>query len=194
MTRRAFRAIVFARVYAERRTLVYACVASIVAGFVQPHGIAGPIFFCSLLGIIAALAQGPGRHPHLDLCEASAPFFGRELARAKAVVPCLVAVLATTAYWGAQLLGGAAARPEALVVALVAVTASTLVALGATIRAGWPQTLYLLLAAATSATAYAIGAYANSPTGELAFCALTSFLALRQYGEALARFDPVGAA
>ena len=40
----------------------------------------------------------PGRFPHLDLCEQGAPLFGRELARARALVPCIIVVLATFAY------------------------------------------------------------------------------------------------
>ena len=69
---------------------------------IQPAGIAAPLFLCSLLGIALALAQSPGLHPHLDRCEQSAPLFGRELARAKALVPCVAAALAALVYAGAQ--------------------------------------------------------------------------------------------
>jgi hypothetical protein len=33
--------------------------------------------------------------------------------------------------------------------------------------------------------------WAHSLLGELAFCAVAAFVGLRQYGEALARYDPV---
>ena len=66
-----------------------------------------------------------------------------------------------------------------------------MVAMCATLREGAPRAFYVALACATSAGAALIAGVAASPAGELAYCALTSFLALRQYGEALARFDPV---
>jgi hypothetical protein len=73
---------------------------------------------------------------------------------------------------------------------LAAVIASTLIALSATIRRGYARALYVLLAAAASGAAYALAVGARSIPGELAFCAIVSFFALRQYGEALARYDP----
>jgi hypothetical protein len=157
----------------------------------QPHGLAGPIFFCALLGVSIALVQGPGRHRHLDLCEQGAPLFGRELARAKALTPCIAVTFAALAYWGAQIASGVAVTPISFVLALAAVLASTLVALSATIRTGSARALYVALACASAAIAYAFAAFVSYVAIELAFCALVSFLALRQYGEALARYDPV---
>ena len=192
MSRRATIAIVDARVRAERRTLVYACAAAAVVGFVAPHGLAGPVFFCSLLGIVIALVQSPGRFPHLDLCEQSAPLFGRQLARAKALVPCVGAVLATLAYVSAAVVAGLRAIPVTLLVTIAAVIPSTLTALSATIRTGPSRLLYIVMATAASVIAFALAAMAGSIPGELGFAVLASFLALRQYGEALARYDPVG--
>ncbi len=192
MTPRAFHAIVEARLRAQRRPAVVACAAASLVGFLQPHGVEGPLFFGSLLGIVVATFQGPGRHPHLDLCEQSAPLFGRELARAKALVPCVLAALATVAYCaGAAAGGGQGDVALRLAIALPAVIAATLTALSATIRYGPSRLLYVVLAVATSGAAYAIAVAGDSLAGELAFCALVAFLALRQYGEALARFDPV---
>ena len=225
MTNRALAAIVRTRLRSERRTIIYACAAAVIVGFIQPHGIAaitdpldadlatrsvwlaGPMFFCSSIGIIVALLQGPGRHPHLDLCEQSAPLFGRELARAKALVPCIVSTLAAGAYWLAQWVSGFGAPPAFFILALASVLASSLVALNATIRHGAARTLYIGLACATTVIAYLLAVYAdafnvhfargfshyNDATGvvtELAFCAITGFIALRQYGESLARHDP----
>jgi hypothetical protein len=153
--------------------------------------LAAPLFLCSLLGIALALAQSPGLHLHLDQCEQSAPLFGRELARAKALVPCAAAVLAGLCYAGGQLVRGAPAVGLTLLIALAAVIACTLVALSATTRRGAARTLYVLLAAAASVSAYALVAAAHSLPGELAFCALVAFFALRQYGETLARYDPI---
>jgi hypothetical protein len=188
---RAWLAIASTRLMAERRTIAYAVVAAVVVAFVQPSGLAAPLFFCGLLGVTVALTQGPGRHRHLDLCEESAPLYGRELARAKSLAPCAVAVLVTLAYWGAQWLAGFPASLPAFTSALAAVIACTLVALSATIRSGSSRLLYLALACATAAIAFALAFYARSVIAEISFCAIVAPIALRQYGEALARYDPV---
>ncbi len=219
MTRRALTAIVTSRLYGERRATALACATAAIVGFIQPHGVApitdpltadvatrsvwlaGPVFFCSAVGIALALAQGPGRHPFLDVSERSAPLFGRELARAKALAAALCAALAALVYWFAQFLTGFAAPPTFFVLALASVVASTLVALNATLRTRTQRLLYIALAFATSAIAYLLAVYADAAfthTGdaigvatELIFCAIAGFIALRQYGEALARSDAV---
>ncbi|MBV8637620.1 MAG: hypothetical protein JO322_06000 [Candidatus Eremiobacteraeota bacterium] len=219
MTGRALAAIVTSRLHGERRTTAFACVTAAIVGFIQPHGVtavadpltadvatrsvwlAGPIFFCTAIGIALALAQGPGRHPYLDIGERSAPLFGRELARAKAIAPTLTATVAALFYWFAQFLSGFAAPPTFFILALASVLASTLVALNATLRSGGRRLLYVLLAFVTSAIAYVLAVYADSAASragdvlgvatELVFCAIVGFIALRQYGEALARSDVV---
>ena len=219
MTLRALRAIVWARLSAERRTVTVACATAALVAFIQPHGImtvtdplgadlatrsvwlAGPMFFCSAIGVAVAVMQGPGRHPMLDLSEESAPLFGRELARAKAVAPVMVSFLAAFVYWFAQFLSGFAAPPAFFVLVLFCVGASTLVALNATIRTGAARWLYVALACATAFIGYVLAVYSDAvvthvgdATGvasEMAFCALVAFVALRQYGEALARHDAI---
>jgi hypothetical protein len=217
VTLRAVRAVVTTRLHADRRALFFTCAASAVVGFVQPHGIAriadplsadlatrtvwlaGPMFFCSTIGIAIASLQGPGRHPYLDLCERSAPLFGRELARAKALVPALAAILTTLVYWAAQWVTGFAAPPAFYALALACVLASVLVALNGTLRTGGGRWLYAGLAFGTCALAYVLAVYADAATtkrgdaigvaSELAFCITAGFVALRQYGETIARFD-----
>jgi hypothetical protein len=191
MTPRAFTAVVAARLYEQRRIVLYACAAAVVVGLLQPREAAGPVMFCSFLGILMALGQSPGRYPHLDRCEQSAPLFGRELARAKALVPCVAAALATGGYAAAAFIRGAPDTALTLPIALAAVIAATLTALSATLRIGSSRAFYLLLAAAAGATAYALAVTAHSLLAEFGFCAIASFFALRQYGEALARFDPI---
>jgi hypothetical protein len=188
---RALTAVVAARLYVQRRIVLYSFVAALIVGSLQPQGAVGPILFCSLLGIIAALAQSPGRSPHLDRCEQSAPLYGRELARAKALVPCVAAGLGALVYAGAALARGAFDAPLTFAITLAAVVASTLVALSATLRQGSSRGLYVLLACTASAIAYALGVVLHVFAAELAFCVLVSFFALRQYGEALARYDPI---
>ncbi len=191
MTLRALTALVAARLYEQRRIVLYACAAALVVGLLQPREAAGPVMFCSFVGILMALAQSPGRYPHLDRCEQSAPLFGRELARAKALVPCIAATLATMAYAAAALLRGAPNAATTLAIAFAAVIATTLIALSASLRLRGSRALYVLLAAVAGATAYALAVAAHSLLAELGFCALASFIALRQYGEALARYDPI---
>ena len=217
MTRRTLVAIVTSRLRGERRTTAFACITAAIVGFIQPHGVseiadpltadlatrsvwlAGPVFFCSAIGIAVALVQGPGRHAYLDIAERSAPLFGRELARAKAVAPAFTATIAALCYWFAQFLSGFAAPPTFFILALASVLASTLVALNATLRHGSGRLLYIALAFATSAIAYTLAVYSDSVVSragdavgvaaELMFCAVVGFIALRQYGEALARSD-----
>ena len=184
-------AVLRARLYAQRRVVFYACVAAFVAGFAQPDGLAAPLFLCSLLGITTALAQSPGLHPHLDSCEQSAPLLGRHLARAKALVPCAAATVAVALYAAAQALHGMPNVPETFVFALTAALAATLIALSATIRRGAPRVLYIVLAAGVAAAAYALAVKAHSLLAEVLLCAIVAFLALRQYGETLGRYDPI---
>jgi hypothetical protein len=191
VTGRALVGVLRARLHAQRRIVFYSCVAAFVAGLVEPASIAAPLFLCSLLGIAMALTQSPGLHPHLDRCEQGAPLFGRELARAKALVPCVAAALGVFVYAGAQAVRGAPAVPLDFLAALAAVVAGTLTALSATIRRGPSRLLYITLAAATSGAAYVLLVAARSVFAELTFCAIVAFLALRQYGEALARYDPI---
>ena len=169
-----------------------ACAAALVAGSFAPPGPAAPVLFCTLLGIGLALVQSPGLHPHLDRCEQSAPLFGRELARAKALVPCVA-----RGARGVRLRrrrvderrgrrAGGVARQRC---------PPCWRARSSRFRRrsarGAARLLYVLLAVATSAAAYALAVAARSVLAELALCAIVAFLALRQYGEALARYDPI---
>ncbi len=190
MTARALAAILEARLYVSRRLVGYSCAFAVAVALVQPAGVVAAIFCCALVGIIIALDQSVGRHPHLDRCEASAPLFGRELARAKALIPCVAVLFATVLYALTQLARGSPDAPLTLLVVPPAVVAATLVALSATTRAGWKRALYVLLACATAVAAYALAILAGRIAAELALAAIVAFLALRQYGETLARYDP----
>jgi hypothetical protein len=180
-----------ARLYVSRRLVLYAWAVAVLVALVQPAGVTAPLFCCSLLAVAIALDQTPGRHPHLDRCEQSAPLFGRELARAKAVVPCLAGLIATIAYALVQVGRGSPDAGATLLVVSPAAVASALVALSATVRLGWTRVLYILLACATSAAAYALAVSQRLVLAEIVFCAIVAFAALRQYGETLARWDPL---
>jgi len=191
VTRRAFAGMLEARLYVSRRLVAYSWGCAVLVALAAPAGATVPLFLCSLVGIVIALDQTPGRHRHLDRCEQSAPLFGRELARAKALVPCIAATLATLLFAATQFARGTPDAPATLLVVPPAVIACTLTALSATTRRGATRALYVLLAFATTGGAYALAVVAHNYAAELAFCAIVAFLALRQYGETLARFDPI---
>lgn len=191
MTARALARMLEGRLYVSRRLVFYAGAVAALVALIRPEGVTAPLFCCSLLGIALALDQTPGRHAHLDRCEQSAPLFGRELARAKALVPCIAGLFATLIYAGIQLARGSRYAPLTLIVVSPAVVACTLTALSAAVRRGWTRLLYVLLAFAASVAAYALAVVAGRLWAEFAFCAIVAFFALRQYGETLARYDPI---
>lgn len=193
MTPLALRAIVGARLRAERRTLAFACASAAIVGYVATQSLAGSMFFCSTIGIAIALLQGPGRHAYLDTNERSAPLFGRELARAKALAPVISATIATLVYWVAQFASGFAAPAAFLALSVACVLAATIVALNATTHSGLGRAIALVLSAITVVAAFLIaksGGAIGTAT-ELVFCAIVGFIALRQYGESLARYEPL---
>lgn len=221
-----FAAIVGERLRRERRLIISVVAASVAASFIQPHvipphlsdpftveiatratWIAGPIAFLTIVGIIVAVVQrNVGRHRDLELCEQSAPLYGRNLARATAIVPCIVVTIAALAYWATQFATGLAAPPAFFILVLAAVNVTTLVSLSATLRRGFARYLYVALGAAVGVICFFLSTYVDAlrfqPVANhypdvlgilsaLGFCVLIGFVALRQYGEALARYDPV---
>jgi hypothetical protein len=221
-----FVAIVRERLRRERRLIVSVTAASVAAGLIQPHVIpphlsdpytveiatratwvGGPIAFLTIVGIIVAVVQrNIGRHRDLELCEQSAPLYGRNLARATALVPCIVVTIGALAYWAAQFATGLAAPPAFFLLVLAAVNVTTLVSLSATLRRGFARYLYVALGAAVGIICFFLSTYVDTlrfhPVANhypdvlgilsaLGFCTLIGFIALRQYGEALARYDPI---
>jgi hypothetical protein len=187
-------AIVRSRLQRELPILSIASAACALLAYLQRYDnadarTAGCIVFATLAGVACALLmRGFGRHRELDLCEQSAPLFGRELARATALVPCIIATAAVAAFW---LVTAFYAPPAASGVAVSALCAyaATLTAMCATVRTGWTRLFYVALAGCLSASGFML--MQTSTLLALLFCALAGFIALRQYGEALARYDPV---
>jgi hypothetical protein len=188
-------AIVTTRLSKERRVLLFAVAACALLAYLQRYDddwarLAGCLVFGTLIGIaIALLQRGAGRFRELELCEQSAPLFGRELARATAIVPCAIVTFALTAYW---IVSAVYARPPASAIALtiLAVYAGTLVALCAGVRSGAARVLYVAMACAVPALAFVLAVLAPGAPA-IVISAAAGFVALRQYGEALARYDPV---
>jgi hypothetical protein len=187
-------AIVTTRLRKELRILILAAAACALLAYLQRYDdaaaqLAGCLVFGTLTGVAVSLLQrGGGRFRELELCEQSAPLYGRELARATALVTCIVVTAAMLAYWAVASLY---VHPAAAAIALAACAsyAATLVAMSATVRSGLVRVLYIALACSISAAAFALMRW---PAGiALMFCIVSGFIALRQYGEALASYDPV---
>lgn len=188
-------AIVATRLAKERRVLLLATAACALLAFLQryddaPARVAGCLVFGTLIGVAVALLQrGAGRFRELELCEQSAPLYGRELARATAIVPCVIVTFALAAYWAVSALYSPL-QASGIALTTMAVYAGTLVALCAGVRSGAVRMLYVSLACAVPAFAFALLVIAPAML-PVALCAFIGFIALRQYGEALARYDPV---
>lgn len=189
-------AVVTARVQRQVRQIIFLmCAAALFAALELHAGDAaqaiGSAFFGSLAGIYLALMQRGGRMRELELCEQSAPLYGRELARAVALAPCAGATLTVAAYWSVAVLSPGA-HAWAAVISLACANAATLIALCATLREGAALLLYLGLSTTTAIAIVAIEF--PQPPAAFLLCAIAGFIALRQYGESLARYDPIPSA
>ena len=190
----AMKAIVSTRLRKESRVAIIAAAACGLLAYLQRYDdpfaqFAGCLVFGSLCGIAVALLQrGAGRFRELELCEQSAPLYGRELARATALVPCIIVTFALAAYWS---VAGSFSHPSPAyaLLSLPAVYAVTLFALCGSVRNASARVLYTAIAALLTGSIFLV-ASVSAPICAAA-CALAGFIALRQYGEALARYDPV---
>ena len=141
--------------------------------------------------IVATLRVQHGWRAHEWLLFA-APLYGRELARALAVAPALMAMsLPLGVLAGASRI---AARPlDVWITVAAAALLPSLVTLSATLRTGRPRWLYLGMATAAGAIPTAAGILdqsASTAAGLVAVLAATGYLALRAFAETLARYDP----
>lgn len=186
-------AIVSTRLRKEARVAALAVCACALLGFVQrwedaAAQLAGCLIFTGLIGISTALVQRRcNRFRELELCELAAPLYGRELARATALVPCIVVSASVIGYW---IVSAVFSPPPYLfaAVSLAAGNAVVLIALGATLRDGVARALYVAMACAAAGLAFAAR---DLPGAALLGAGIIGFIALRQYGEALARYDPI---
>lgn len=187
-------AIVTSRLRKDLRILAFSVAACALLAYLQRNDdaaaqLAGCLVFTTLIGVtISLLQRGIGRLRELELCEQAAPLYGRELARATALVPCVIVSAGVSTYW---IVAAVYTHPIAgsAALTLCASNAATLTAMSATVRTGIARIVYVTLACSVSAIAFAI---ASRPIVlSLAFCIAVGFIALRQYGESLARYDPI---
>ena len=191
MTPPAFAGMLEARLYVSRRLVTYSCGCAVLVALAAP---------CRR--DLAALPLFVAGHRHCAGSDSRAPSASRPLrakraalwtrARARKGVGSLHRRHARDAALRRHAVRARFAHAAAtLLLVPPAAIACALTALSATIRRGATRVLYVLLAFATSGGAYALAVVAHSFAGELAFCVVVAFLALRQYGETLARFDPI---
>lgn len=123
----------------------------------------------------------------------AAPLYGRELARAEAIVPLLRTLAFALALIAGTALRGAIPSCEAIAVVVFSGIVAALTALSGALREGWSEYLYTLLAISTgivTALSSRIGGYGTIllPT---AIAAVMGYVALRAFAETLARYDPI---
>ncbi len=121
------------------------------------------------------------------------PLYGRQLARAHAVAPCLLSLAAPLGFLFGLALRFHHVSPLLAFVGLLANLAGALVALSAVFRDGPRAWLYYALTAAAG-LAIALPVYVHLPFAAAWSAAIAftiGFLALRAFGETLARYDPL---
>lgn len=121
------------------------------------------------------------------------PLFGRQLARALAVAPALTALATPFGFLCGFALRHTPLGGELWLVTLCANVVGALVALGAVFRDGALAWLYYALTAGSGAAVVApfIVPLQAPLAVSLALAALLGFVALRAFGETLARYDPL---
>ena len=149
--------------------------------------LAGALVFGTLNGIALALLQAShGFARQLQLSELAAPLYGRQLARARALVPCAVVTAALGAYWIVSA-RYANVPISSVVQAICGVNAATLLALPGCARLGIGRVAFLLAACAAGAgTFLASSAPAAFTAGA---CVIVGWFALRAYGQTIAGVD-----
>lgn len=124
------------------------------------------------------------------------PLYGRQLARAHAIAPALMALAVPLGYAAGAALRRAPLSSAMFVAAILAALVATLVSLSSVFRDGYRAGLYVVLATtlAAAVTVAPLALVASPPRATLVAALLalvTGFFALRAFGETLARYDPV---
>jgi len=126
-----------------------------------------------------------------DLTYFTAPLYGRQLARAHALTATCVALAAPFTIVAIAAIRHATWPWPHSVATLAGSIVAALVALSGTLRRGGAAMTYALLAVAAGALIMALAQAGVPVYAWLAFAALLGFLALRAFGETLARYDPL---
>ena len=171
--------------------MAFALVAALAAIFTPSFGYAALFVLAALASVMPIEGQHIASLKRLTFF--SVPLFGRQLARAHAVAPTLAALALPCGYAAGAAIRGVPIAPERFVVAIGVVAIATLVALSATFREGRDRALYVGLALTASVSLAAVDRVAG-PTAlpiVVALALLVGYVALRAFGETLARYDPL---
>lgn len=173
----------------------FTIVAAIAFAFTRTF--AHPLIPLAIASTLAAASAAERSHAESlrRLTFFAMPLYGRQLARAHAIAPSLLALAIPAGY-----AFGSVARVHAFPVELLAAMfgtalVSTLVALSAIFRDGIRAALYVVLAAAAG-VAVMLPWVLHAEHGftlAAALAAIVSFFAIRAFGETLARYDPLPA-
>ena len=170
------------------------------AGTVR-YAVALAVVIVAGVGGWMALAFRPAQVAELTcLRYLAAPLYGRELARAHAIVPCAKALLFPAGIAAGMVVASLllhrplpAASGTVLAALALGQPVVALVALCGCLRRGRGRMLYAALAALAGATIESVGIFGGPIAlagAALAACVI-GFAALRALGETLARYDPV---
>lgn len=156
-----------------------------------------PLFGRSALAVIATLAataalEGTQARSLRRLTFFTVPLYGRQLARAHAIAPSLLALSLPFGYAAGAALRGYPIDLDRFVCAALVAIVTMLVALSAAFRDGRARALYAALAFAAG-LGIALTDLPGHPlfVATLALAAIVGFFALRAFGETLARYDPL---
>ncbi len=173
----------------------FAIVALIAYAFTRTF--AHPLIPLAIASVLAAASASERSHADSlrRLTFFAMPLYGRQLARAHAIAPALLALAIPAGYAFGSVARVHAFPFELLGAMFVAALVSTLVALSAIFRDGVRAALYVVLAAAVGVAVtvpWLLHARHGALLG-LGLAAIAGFFALRAFGETLARYDPLPA-
>jgi hypothetical protein len=126
-----------------------------------------------------------------DLMYFAAPLYGRQLARAHALTAVTAALAPPVAFFVVEALRGTPWSWTAMLATFVACVVAALVGLSVSLRRGNAATGYFVVALVAAGAILALFTVGVPIYGWLAFALLLGFLALRAFGETLARYDPL---
>ncbi|HEY0798005.1 MAG TPA: hypothetical protein VGD50_02590 [Candidatus Baltobacteraceae bacterium] len=147
----------------------------------------------TLVSIAGACASRCLRQEFRNPIVFAAPLYGRELARAEAVVPLVRTALFALALVAGTTLRGVLPPLQTLVVVLLSGVVAALTGLSGALRSGWSEYLYALLAISAGIVTALSSRVGGSETllAPVAAASVIGFIALRAFAETLARYDPI---
>jgi hypothetical protein len=171
----------------------FALVAAI--GWIFAYAFAAPLVCVVACGALAAASAAEREHA-AGLRRVSffaMPLYGRQLARAHAIAPVVSALSIPFGYVVGSTIRGATPPAITIVALVLATIVAALVSLSSVFRDGIRAVLYVVLGLGAAATiAFPLVAFpAHALPIACAIAIVEGFLALRAFGETLARYDPV---